>query len=51
MVTEDTIGDRCETCSGTGQQVEMKPIKFGHKIARPPVCKACDGTGQKPKVR
>ncbi|MBR1211266.1 hypothetical protein [Bradyrhizobium sp. JYMT SZCCT0180] len=50
MDTKDTIEHRCETCFGTGQEIEVKPMKFGQWIAPPPACKACDGTGRDAKI-
>ena len=49
--TQDNVETRCEVCFGTDQLVEMKPMKFGHKIALPPICPTCKGTGQKPEAR
>jgi DnaJ-class molecular chaperone len=48
---QEAIENRCETCFGTGQLVEIKPMNFGHKIAIPPICPACKGLGQKPDAR
>jgi DnaJ-class molecular chaperone len=48
---QDTIEDRCETCFGTGQRVEMKPPRLGQKIPAPPVCPTCEGTGLKLDAR
>ncbi|SHH27233.1 hypothetical protein [Bradyrhizobium erythrophlei] len=50
MHAQDTIEDRCEACFGIGQLVEMRPMKFGEKIALPPICTVCNGTGKKPKA-
>jgi DnaJ-class molecular chaperone len=48
---QDNATEHCEACFGTGQEVEMKPMKLGHKIAIPPVCPTCKGTGEKPEAR
>jgi DnaJ-class molecular chaperone len=50
MNTQDTIEHHCEACFGIGQLVEMRPIRFGQKIAPPPTCTVCNGTGKKPKA-
>ena len=50
MNTQGTIEDRCDACFGTGQLVEMRPVRCGQKIALPPTCKVCNGTGKKPKA-
>ena len=49
--TQDAIENRCEVCFLTCQLVEMKPMKFGHKIAIPPNCPTCKGAGQKREAR
>ena len=51
MDIKPNIENRCETSFGTGTRTEMKPPRFGQKIASPSACKACNGTGQKPKDR
>jgi DnaJ-class molecular chaperone len=47
MKPQDAIENRCEACFGTGTKTEMKPMKFGQKIAAPPACPICKGTGLK----
>ena len=38
-------GLKCSYCFGTGQKVEMRPVKFGEKLPPYQPCPSCGGTG------
>ena len=40
---------KCNYCYGTGQKVEMRPVKFGQKLPPYQLCPSCGGTGLPPK--
>jgi DnaJ-class molecular chaperone len=40
---------KCRYCYGTGQKVEMTPVKLGEKLPPYQPCPSCGGTGVPPK--
>jgi DnaJ-class molecular chaperone len=40
---------KCSYCFGTGQKVEMMPVKLGEKLPLYQPCPSCGGTGRPPK--
>ena len=41
--------DVCKYCFGTGQEIVMKPVRWGRPIDLPKPCARCSGTGRKLK--
>jgi DnaJ-class molecular chaperone len=42
---------KCKFCFGTGQKVEMTPVRLGEKLSPYQPCPSCGGTGVPPNVR
>jgi DnaJ-class molecular chaperone len=40
---------KCKFCFGTGQKVEMMPVRLGEKLPPYQSCPSCGGTGVPPK--
>jgi hypothetical protein len=40
---------KCGSCFGTGQKVEMRPVRFSEKLPPYEPCPSCGGTGVPPK--
>jgi DnaJ-class molecular chaperone len=39
---------KCEYCFGTGQNIEMRPVRFGRPLPPYQPCLRCEGTGKVP---
>jgi hypothetical protein len=46
-MTDDEM--KCRFCFGTGQKVEMTPVKLGQKLPPYQRCPSCGGTGPYPR--